>query len=707
MITLSEEQQHVIDMLSEEPKMNVSVQSVAGSGKTSTVLGIARAFPNKKILGITYNRSLSQETQERIHSQDLENITMNTLHSFVKNKYDINDYTDGCMYMLLETNKDPIGATPFDYDIVVLDEMQDFNDIMFRTCKKIIRDHEKAPQIVVLGDKRQCIYMDMPDRYSDYRFLTYASDVFSDTTPFEWKLCTLQTSYRAHRGISEFINKVVLKEDGHFRSVRDGPKPTYVVAQTYQFQRGNANFRAYIDYFVEEIQRLQIAPQDILILAPKVVPNENKQNNARNLADKISERLNYRVHVNDLEYGNFDKELLKDKVWVSTYHGAKGCERPFVVVLDFDSSFFKYYSKGYSTETCPNAMYVALTRSKQYLYLVQNTRTEPIDFIESSLLEEYCNIVYTGDLKKNAVEDKKSRETKKEKLSPSTLGKYLDETSREYMKQFYELHQTVRINRVFVRNRQGNDKLGLLADVSVYNGHLMTLLFEKYLHGNDGVKNRIHTISEKRLVTKWLIEKRQMLLDKTEEYTIEDLTWLCILKTCAENMTQYQVTNMMNIKKAWVSDTAYKNLIASYRKWISRDASQVQFEVPTHKVNMGIFGEDDHPVELSGCVDIIDHDKKRIIEVKYTDSDSVDSSHILQLLTYYYLLGLNEPAYKDYSLFLMNFRTGQLHQVSPRNDIHQLLRFVIERRHEPPLRISDDDFKELYFPVIDNYNSSL
>jgi len=198
-----------------------------------------------------------------------------------------------------------------------------------------------------------------------------------------------------------------------------------------------------------------------------------------------------------------------------------------------------------------------------------------------------------------------------------------------------------------------------------------------------------------------------MLLDKTEAYTIEDLTWLCILKTCAENMTQYQVTNMMNIKKAWVSDTAYKNLIASYRKWVSRDASQVQFEVPTHKVNMGTFGEDDHPVELSGYIDIIDHDKKRIIEVKYTDSDSVDSSHILQLLTYYYLLGLNEPAYKDYSLFLMNFRTGQLHQVSPRNDIHQLLRFVIERRHEPPLRITDDDFKELYFPVIDNYNSSL
>jgi hypothetical protein len=228
---------------------------------------------------------------------------------------------------------------------------------------------------------------------------------------------------------------------------------------------------------------------------------------------------------------------------------------------------------------------------------------------------------------------------------------------------------------------------------------LVTLLFENYLHGNEGIRNRISTIPENRLVTKWLCEKKRLLCEKQDPYTQEDLIWTCVLSHCAENMTQYQVTNLMNIKKAWVSDTAYKCLIASYRKWVS--PKEVHFEVPTIRVSMGTFGEDNHQVQLSGRVDIIDHDRKRLFEVKYTDSETADSSHILQLLCYWYLLCMQDEKYKEYELYLMNFRNGQLFRVTPNNDMQQLLKFVIERRHVQPLRLSDEDFQELYFPVTD------
>lgn len=698
MVTLSEEQTRVIETLREVPKKNVSVEAVAGAGKTSTLLGIAKAFPEKSILSITYNRALCEETQQRISAQQLHNISMYTLHSFVKNTYSINDYTDRCMHILLDDTHTTI-QIQHEYDIIVMDEMQDFNDIMFRTCKKIIKDHVRPPQIVVLGDKRQCIYMDMPERYSDYRFLTYAPSVFAGVSSFPWELCTLQTSYRAHSGISTFMNKVVLREDGHFKSVRDGPKPTYVVAQMYRtkYHSINRNFYAYVDYFVNEIKTHNIRAQDILILAPKVVPNQGKQNNARILADKISQRLNYRVYVNESEYGNFDKELLRDKIWVSTYHGSKGCERPFVIVLDFGSDFFRFYSKGYPPESCPNAMYVALTRSSQHLYLVQNASSNIIQFVDKDLLREHCNIVYTGKLSETKKKGQDKKSPKPESMKPSTIGKYLDIESKTYMKHFYELSEPVRINKVFVKNRQVNKNLGLVADVASYNGHLMTLLFEKYLHGNGGIKSNIKGVKEERLVTSFLREKRSNLIEKDEEYSFEDLVWLCILNDCADNMTQYQVKNMFNINKSWVSNTSYKHLIASYRKWVSRDALQVHFEKPTGVVSMGTFGNDNHPIELGGYVDIVDHDKKRIIEVKYTDGDKADPAHIIQLLTYWYLLCISDKKYQEYTLHLMNFRTGQMHQVTPKNDIHTLLKYIIDRRQAPPLRVSEEEFKKLYF----------
>jgi superfamily II DNA or RNA helicase len=56
LFTPSSEQQLIIDAIKRGE--NVSVNAVAGSGKTTTILGIAKQIPEKKILQITYNLSL-------------------------------------------------------------------------------------------------------------------------------------------------------------------------------------------------------------------------------------------------------------------------------------------------------------------------------------------------------------------------------------------------------------------------------------------------------------------------------------------------------------------------------------------------------------------------------------------------------------------------------------------------------------------------
>ena len=58
------------------------VDSVAGSGKTTSVLYIAHTYPEHRILMLTYNARLKFETRSRATALCLGNIEVHTYHSF-------------------------------------------------------------------------------------------------------------------------------------------------------------------------------------------------------------------------------------------------------------------------------------------------------------------------------------------------------------------------------------------------------------------------------------------------------------------------------------------------------------------------------------------------------------------------------------------------------------------------------------------------
>ena len=61
---ISDEQLSVIEGLSQNN--NIIVDSVAGSGKTTCNLHIAKSFPLLNILLLTYNAKLKLETREKV-----------------------------------------------------------------------------------------------------------------------------------------------------------------------------------------------------------------------------------------------------------------------------------------------------------------------------------------------------------------------------------------------------------------------------------------------------------------------------------------------------------------------------------------------------------------------------------------------------------------------------------------------------------------
>jgi hypothetical protein len=78
----SDEQLEVIRAVAEEN--NVIVDSVAGSGKTTTVMHLARALPNKQMLLLTYNSRLKDETRKRVEELALPNLEVHSFHALTQ-----------------------------------------------------------------------------------------------------------------------------------------------------------------------------------------------------------------------------------------------------------------------------------------------------------------------------------------------------------------------------------------------------------------------------------------------------------------------------------------------------------------------------------------------------------------------------------------------------------------------------------------------
>jgi hypothetical protein len=83
----SEEQMEIIKRIQEG--CNVIVDSVAGSGKTTTCLHIAKECPFLSILLLTYNKSLKAETRERVKSLGIRNLEVHSYNAMGVKYYNL------------------------------------------------------------------------------------------------------------------------------------------------------------------------------------------------------------------------------------------------------------------------------------------------------------------------------------------------------------------------------------------------------------------------------------------------------------------------------------------------------------------------------------------------------------------------------------------------------------------------------------------
>ena len=134
---MSNEQYNVYSHMKEGK--NVIVDACAGSGKSTTILSIAKEMETKKILQFTYNSMLRHEIREKVQELELENLEVHTYHSFSVKYYSSQAHTDTGIRAFLRSKTPP--RSPLNlYDLVVLDECQDMTLLYFEMVATMIRD---------------------------------------------------------------------------------------------------------------------------------------------------------------------------------------------------------------------------------------------------------------------------------------------------------------------------------------------------------------------------------------------------------------------------------------------------------------------------------------------------------------------------------------------------------------------------------------
>jgi len=504
----SEEQQIIIDHMKQGK--NVVVNACAGSGKSTTILSCATQLAHKKILQITYNSILREEINHSIREHEIRNLEVHTFHSLAVKYYNRDAYTDDGMRRILTNHTQPIYKIP-PIDIFVLDETQDMSELYFQFVLHFLRDMNVPIQIMILGDFRQGIY---EFKGADIRFLTKAPEIwgaFALLKTAHFEKCELKTSYRITNQMASFINDILLKEPGRLVASKDGENVVYIRRRTEFIQ----------EWVTKEIERLLatgVSPSEIFILSDSV-SGENIYNieNAlvqRNIPCFVQNNLNEKL----------DPRVIDGKIVFSTFHSAKGRQRSYVFVHNFNHKYFQF-KPDLDPEKCPNTIYVATTRATKRLYLLDkydDNDDRPFKFFTHREIMEKPYMTFIGvqpDVYGDAPPPHHQQQQangepveKKSKTTPTKLIKFTKETTMNRISGILE--------RIFVVEQSPATELEIpnvvktrlgYEDVSDLNGiAIPNMYFSELTRQNVVLQMIIERIEDKRELNRYPFLKRKI-----------------------------------------------------------------------------------------------------------------------------------------------------------------------------------------------------
>lgn len=358
-----------------EGDRNCKTPAVPGSGKSTTLIMCAEAYPNVRFLSLTYNKRLQEEVAKRIAQKGIKNLTALTYHGAASYAYRRAVHNDAILCRVLRWR--PASIDKLKCDVLMLDETQDMAPQTYLFLRRVMSMMDSLPLFTIVGDPMQTL-----NEYAGARceFLTECERVF--VNGLKWDTRDLPESFRLTPSTARFVNTHVLGDNIIIGANLTDPdiKPLYISTSYHGMAKA---LQLAIRDAVE-----QYGVANVAVLAPSV---RVKSTNPIYVAIKNLSDLPMYTHLKDGDV--IDERETHGKLVFMTYNSAKGLEWDCVIVTSFDESYFKYYERKWSHPTrLPNTQLVATTRGRKKLVLMachnQTFRSVQLDLLDDTATVE-------------------------------------------------------------------------------------------------------------------------------------------------------------------------------------------------------------------------------------------------------------------------------------------------------------------------------
>lgn len=676
----SEEQEAIITDIGND--LNILGDCVAGSGKTTTVLFAATKFPKRRFLQITYNSQLKLEVREKVKKQYVKNLEIHTYHSLCVKYYHENGRDDAVMRRVVERNMPPKIPIPV-FDTIIIDETQDMKDLFYNLVVKFIDDMKNPPaNMLILGDRYQAIYKFMG---ADSRFLTLTPQIWKAKS-FENRI--LSTSYRLTNEIAAFVNDVMLGYK-RIQTERSGSPVIYIRDNIFTVYKKLAS------YIIALIDSKSIKPEDIFVLAASIAGESSP---IRKLENELVNN-NIPCYYPTSDERKLDEDIIDGKVIFSTFHQAKGRERKVVIVYGFDDSYYKFFGRDYSPLICPETLYVACTRAKEKLVLVEGggakSDTRPLPFLKMTH-NQISSLPYVdfagislgnyelGMYKKDTVLDDFHTTT------PTDLIKFLKEHITQslipIMGELFIVEKDTQYNADIPSKIKFDS--GLYEEVSDINGIVIPAMYEARQKGESTVQKTVKDyyliLSQKKEHT-FLQAGFNKYMNQPCETIAENLYLVTLYISMNEKLyhkikqiKHYNWLTQEHIEKCW-------NTLGVYLH--DKDTLYEQ-EIETICDKYPVYGT----IEIKGRFDALTDDT--IWEIKCVDILTIE--HFLQVIVYAWMWRcIYFEKLGSRKVKIINIRTGEVCALKTESHlIDEVMMLLFENKYGKETVLSDSEFIE-------------
>jgi hypothetical protein len=355
---------------------NMRIIACAGSGKTTTILYrikhlIDSKIPENRIILTTFNVDSAQNLKNRLY--DIfgyqPKLFVGTIDSIAyrfykmyfqkKNFIGVSEYTNELLNFLKSDNKNKI-LDKFSY--FFFDEFQDINNIQFDIIKEFSNNGCK---IVVIGDDAQNIYQWRGSNI-DYilNFDKYIDNV---------KTYKLEHNYRSTPEIVNFANDSINNNLDQISKNMISTKPSINHLPEIRKFKSDLDTNDFVINKILKFKKDGIKLDEICIMSRnsfglKSFEESIEKYNLENYKDNPEDKLLYVSLLNDSD--KVSKPVIeKDSICITTIHKSKGLEFEVVFLIDCDDKQIPCDITPIILEEERRLFYVAVTRSKKYLYI--------------------------------------------------------------------------------------------------------------------------------------------------------------------------------------------------------------------------------------------------------------------------------------------------------------------------------------------------